>query len=201
VHIVRNDGGPHDNTAAHVSALVSEYPFANTSPMTDANLNAIVFITHNMTFTTAYQGNPYGLMYVDQKWHITNVDGTHYAAIGGQAFNVQVQSPGQSVFVHTATVSNINTNNTTLDHPLLNGNVGARMNVTMSNGMANPHNIGVFYNIVSGRWAIYNEDMAPMPVNATFNVHVLQDSAVSFTHTATVGNIAQTSKTEIDHPL
>lgn len=204
LHVVRNDGGPDDNTNAHYSFLVSEFPRANISPLTDGDTSAIVFATNNVTYSTAVQSQPFGVMFTDDRWHIYNTTGVHIAGIGGQAFNVQVQSPGQSVFVHEALEGNTSGNYTLIDHPLVNGNSSALLSVTMSTGFANirnEHHIGVFYNLISGRWAIFNQDMAAMPVGAAFNVQVLQDAAVDFRHTATVATIFQTSKTQIDHPL
>ena len=204
MHIIINDGGPDDNTAAHTSFLVSELPRANTSPLTDGNYKAVVFATNNVTYSTGNQADPFGVMYFSNRWHIYNTTGTHIAGYGGQAFNVQVQSPGQSVFVHTATAQNIESNYTVIDHPLTNGNSNALLSVTMSSGPNqdwNPHHIGVFYNFISGRWAIFNQDMAAMPTGAVFNVQVLQDTAVDFKHTAAADTIVQTFGTLIDHPL
>jgi hypothetical protein len=202
LHVIRNDGGPNDNTAAHDSFLVSEFPRANISPMTDGNDTAVIFATNNVTYSTGNQAHPFGFFYHAGRWYIYNVNGAHIAGNGGQAFNVQVQNPGQNVFVHTAAAPNTSNNYTTIDHPMVNGNAGALLSVTLGDGaINNPHHIGVFYNIISGRWAIFNQDMAAMPVGAAFNVQVLQDAAVDFKHTATAGTIFQTSKTEIDHPL
>jgi hypothetical protein len=200
-HIVRN-GGPDNNAAAHISFLVSEYPRANVSPMTQGNTSAVVFATNNVTYSTANQWSPFGVFFVNNQWNVFNTSGLHYT--GGEAFNIQVQSPGQSVFMHVATQANTSGNYTVIDHPLANGNSSALLSVTMNSGpntVWNAHHIGVFYNIISGRWAIFNQDMAAMPVGAAFNVQVLQDAAVDFKHTATAGTIFQTYKTEIDHPL
>lgn len=204
LHIVRNDSGPHDNTGAQSSFLVSEYPRANTSPLTDGNNSAVIFLTHNVGQSTGYQGHPFGVTMADGKWYVFNTNGAHFPGLGGQAFNVQVQSPGQNVFIHEATENNTVGNQTTIDHPLANGNPGALLSVTMNSGpwnLLNAHYIGVYYNLISGRWAIYNEDMGEIPVGSFYNVQVLQDTAVGFKHTATASNIFQTYKTEIDHPL
>jgi hypothetical protein len=38
-------------------------------------------------------------------------------------------------------------------------------------GVYNPHPVGVFY--TGGKWTIFNEDLAAMPVGAKFNVLVI----------------------------
>lgn len=46
----------------------------------------------------------------------------------------------------------------------------ARILVTqLSTGVANPHTIGVFYDTLTGQWAVFNQDQAAIPVNAKFN--------------------------------
>ena len=52
-------------------------------------------------------------------------------------------------------------------------------------GVYNGHHTGVWY-VSNGRWAIYNEDRAPMPPSAAFNVLVTKSG---FIHQATPRNI------------
>jgi hypothetical protein len=56
-------------------------------------------------------------------------------------------------------------------------------------GVYNNHPIGVFY--VQGKWAIFNEDQAPMPIGAAFNVMVDPGGATpTFVHQASAANAA-----------
>ena len=94
------------------------------------------------------------------------------------SFNVSVPTAGAGVgvFVHKATAPNITSNWTTLDHPLTNGNPNAIVVITPNwnpggvGGTYDNHNIGVWYD--DRKWAIFNQDLTAMPVDAAFNVYV-----------------------------
>ena len=87
----------------------------------------------------------------------------------------------ETVFIHHATPKNISVNSTYLDSPLTDGNPNAVLMVTHnwnpggSSGKYNDHPIGVWYDPDRGKWAIFNEDRAAMPVGADFNVAVLKE--------------------------
>ncbi|GEM_PF-3340301 len=187
----------NDNIALNYSNLNSEYS-ANKSPMTDKNPNAMVFMTRNVTQSTAYHAEPYGVYYGQNKWRVFNQTNTN-PMIAGIGFNVQVMGAGNTVFTHTVTASNTSSHITALDHPLLNNTPIALIIVTPNwNGVYNNNEIGVYYS--GNKWRIFNQNISnPMPIGATFNVQVLKDSSTGFTHTATGGNIVSTSKTEIDN--
>ena len=83
------------------------------------------------------------------------------------------------VFIHRAVAGNITNNYTVIDHPLTNGDANAILFVTpnWNPGGTCPciydnHPIGVFY--TGTRWAIFNQDLAAMPLNAAFNVMVIK---------------------------
>jgi hypothetical protein len=109
-------------------------------------------------------------------------------------------------FVHTATPDNITSNWTTIDHPLTNNNPNAIVLVTQNwnpGGVGNKYNnhpIGVWYVSSAQKWAVFNQDIASMPVGAAFDILIPTTGADAFVHTATgintVGNW-----TAIDHPL
>ncbi len=101
--------------------------------------------------------------------------------LGGGA----AEAPGiavESVFVHRATPANIFGNSTYIDGPVLNGNPDAIVSATQnwnpgnSNGIYNDHPVGVWYDRSRGQWAIFNQDRAPMPEGAAFNVLVIRGS-------------------------
>lgn len=107
-----------------------------------------------------------------------------------------------SVFAHFAASSTIHTtsdnsslDSTYLDNPNLNGHPGAKVYVTPnwsfhSSGTYDNHHVGVWYDSVVQRWAIYNEDRTQMPANAAFNVFTTSASSSQyFTVTASSGNI------------
>jgi hypothetical protein len=82
-------------------------------------------------------------------------------------------------FVHRASPANTIGNSTYLDHPLINGDSTAIVVITPNfnpdgaGGQYNDHPIGVWYS--NGRWAIFNQDMAPMAAGAAFNVWIADD--------------------------
>jgi hypothetical protein len=98
---------------------------------------------------------------------------------------------------------NISGNSTFLDHPKVNGNPNVILNVLSSwnpggaGGVYDNHHIGVWYN--NGKWAIYNQDLAAMPMNAAFNVHASEPGPNAFVHRAAAANITG-HITVIDHP-
>ena len=95
------------------------------------------------------------------------------------AFSAAASVPGAR-FVHTATAANITSNWTNIDHPLTNDNPNAIVLVTQNwnpGGVGDTYNnqpIGVWYNSIHGKWAIFNQDnTSSMPVGADFNVIVI----------------------------
>ncbi|MEO8538787.1 MAG: hypothetical protein ABI577_03535 [bacterium] len=77
-----------------------------------------------------------------------------------------------AAFIHTATVGNTSNHVTAIDNPATNNNPTAMLIVTQYwEGTYNPHEIGVFYS--GGKWRIFNEDIATLPVGAEFNVLVI----------------------------
>jgi hypothetical protein len=107
-------------------------------------------------------------------------------------------------FVHVATAGNIRNSWTYLDHPLLNGDNGAVVLVTQNynpkgmDGTPNDEPIGVWYDTGENKWAIFNQDMTPMPPDAAFNVHIPVQDFTLFVHEATDGN-SVANYTLLDH--
>ena len=95
---------------------------------------------------------------------------------------------------------------TYLSDPAIDGDPNAIVLVTVSADQGSDgaatygHNVGVWYDFVGQkRWAIFNQDRAPVPTGVTFRV-VLPPASESFVHRAgpvnTVGN-----STYLDDPL
>lgn len=165
----------HLSTHANTSHNVSYLP-------ADPNTNHFYLLTLN--------GTPHGLPGLATPspisvgfsrtrltWAIINQNGA--AMPVGAGFNLFRALPGTNNFVHRATASTITTFSTYLNHPALNNNPRALIQITpcwnpggTPGGIYNPHYTGVFYDTYLRRWAIYNEDHSPMPLNASFNVVV-----------------------------
>lgn len=117
-----------------------------------------------------------------------------------------VEEPPAAAFVHRATSETVVANSTYVDHPLADENPNAILSVALASEPGeNPddvHNIGVWYdaNRRGGRWAIFNQDLAPMSEGKTFDVTVLEEpSREAFVHRATPANTAD-NRTYVDHP-
>lgn len=201
MHIARSIG-PDANINGPMTRIVSEYPRANISPLTDGTSNTMMFATYNMAFSTGTHQKPYSLMEDEGLWYLFNDDGVT-PMNQGAAFNIQVQGQSDSIYIHTVKPGNLGSQNhiTRLNHPLLNGNSDAIISVTPRyKGVANDHYIGVWYEASTDRWTIFNQDSAALPVGAKFNVQVLTDSETYDQHTSAPGNTSGNA-TELDHPL
>jgi len=116
-------------------------------------------------------------------WSVVFLAGGSY--LSGASFNVLVRPAGPRDFVHGADAASIQLNASFLDHPELNANPDAMLLVTPRAGAGdtpNDHHVGVWYQVSTGRWAIYNEDLAPMTLNATFHVSIVNADPGAFRH-------------------
>ncbi len=153
------------NTSGHVTTI--DHPDTNDRP------SAIVSVTPNWNPDGSggtYDNHNIGVYYWGGRWRIFNQD---FAAMpANAAFNVSVGSG----FVHAATSANTSGHITTLDHPQLNGRPNAAFIVTPNwnggtgTGVYLNHPIGVYY--TGGRWRVFNQDIASMPLGAKFNVRI-----------------------------
>jgi len=174
-------------------------------PLTNGNPDAIIFVTPNWnpgSVGGTYDKHPIGVYYSGDKWRIFNQDLATMPV--GAAFNVLIPTPGANVFVHTAATSGSFA--TQIDYPLTKGHPNAIILVTpnydKTGGVCGcvyaNFPIGVYYN--GFVWAIFNQDMTAIPLDASFNVFVLTAGAGVFVHKATPGNSTD-DYTKIDNPL
>ena len=152
-----------------------DHPLINDDP------DAVLHVTQNWNPSgtgIVYNNHPVGVAYNNGpgRWVVFNQD---LAAMpDGASFNVLIPPQDEKTFVHAATAGNITNNWTDIDHPLINGNPAALLHVTQNwnpgdgPGVYNNHEIGVYYKPSNGRWAIFNQDKAPMAVGADFNVTI-----------------------------
>lgn len=113
-------------------------------------------------------------------------------------------TPPTTYYKAVTTVLNTNAHLVYLDHPLLNWRPNARLIVTPNLGTSsastyNNHPIGLWYDTGSGRWTIFNQDFASMPIGTGFNIRIDPNA---FLHTATSSNIWGSCghNTQIDDP-
>ncbi len=177
-------------------------------PLINADPNAIIFVTQNWNpggEGEIYNNHNIGVWYDDvtERWAIFNQNESLMPQ--GAAFNVLIPDADLSVFVHTASAANIIENYTEIDNPLSNNNSDALVFITQNwnpgniGGTYNDHPVGVWYDSLAQKWAVFNEDGADMPEDAAFNVLISDETSSEFVHTATLGNSFE-NWTMIDHP-
>ncbi len=102
-----------------------------------------------------------------------------------------------AAFVHRATDGNSRANYTILSNPRTNGDPDAVVLAEPSGSYE--RNIGVWYVPGKNKWAIFNQDLEPVPAEATFEV-IVPPADEGFVHRAgptdTFGNV-----TYLDDPL
>lgn len=197
------------------SASDAAYTTLINHPLLNNNPNAIFLVTPNWNpgggSSGVYNDHAINVWYnpLAGKWLIRNQDSANMLL--NASFNVLIPPPGVNVFVHKATADSISGHTSTIDYPLLNDKPNAVFLVTQNYnpgggavGAFNSHPIGVWYD--GSKWRIFNQDLAAMPVGASFNVMVLNDltalpwSKAAFVHTATSSNIFG-NWTDLNHPL
>ena len=193
------------------TAVVGNHTFID-NPLTNGHPNAIVFVTPNSdpggVCPCADVNFPIGVYYdsIVSKWAIINQNGISSSMPVNAAFNVSVLTAGSGIFVHTATAGNSSGNQTSIDNALTNGQPNAIVFTTPNfnpgggTGTYDNHNIGVYYDILTSQWAIFNQNGGVIPVNAAFNVLLLVPASDIFVHIATAVNI-NLHTTAIDNAL
>ena len=153
------------------------------------NLNffsgAKLFFTQNRTPNNVYNDRVTGAAYdnAQNKWVIQNSLEIEFDPVPNlAAYNVLIPTFDQDSFIHTAGFANTELNITQIDHPRLNENPEALVFITprwpFSNSpTGNWHPTGVFYNVTTEKWGIFNEDGSSMPIGAQFNVLVPTEPA------------------------
>jgi hypothetical protein len=111
-----------------------------------------------------------------------------------------VFSSAQELLVHSTNDKNTKLHISTIDHPALNGKPAAVVIITQVFGKYNPNEVGVWYS--GGKWKIFNQNRAAMPLNTRFNVlafppGTLEDVAVH----KTSANNTRGHITTLDHQL
>lgn len=161
------------NTNANSTYL--DHPSANDNP------DAFVLITPvwEPEGSEVNNARPIGVWYNVERarWAIYNQDLSLMPS--GAVFNVTVsEQPGGALFVHRVASEEVPDNTTYLDHPLTNGEPEAILQVTPNwnpggrGGVYDDHPVGTFYDPDEKKWAVFNQDAAPMPNGAAFNVAV-----------------------------
>ena len=108
-------------------------------------------------------------------------------------------------FLHRATDANSRGDYTYLDDPGINGDPDAVALVEAAPGEggagadAYDHNVGVWYEPVAGRWAVFNQDRAAVAAGAAFSVTV-PPASESFVHRFDAPDDLPANDTYLDDP-
>jgi len=149
------------NTSGHVTTI--DNTALNNLP------NQIVLATANWNPGGApgiYNPHTTSVGYFSTRWFVLNND--FGAMPDAAAFNIYAQPPSPNAYVHAASSANSLGNETSLDHPLLNGMPCALVHITPRT-TAVDSTFDVDYDVFLQRWTIFNHS-APMAIGAEFNV-------------------------------
>lgn len=134
-----------------------------------------------------YNQEVFGVFYStsQNRWCIYNQDNTEDME-ENLVFNIIVPKAnnGFEEAIHTANGNNTSNHFTFINHPDANNNPDAIIFITQvwnpggtQNGVYNNHNVGVEY-ANNGYWRIYNEDLANMPLGASFNMIIFKNNSI-----------------------
>jgi hypothetical protein len=169
---------PPDSDVGTISELI-------VNGATDNRPGAVLFVTPNYNANAecgcVYDQDPISVAWDGHGWELVNED--RGAMSDGLSFNILVvPRAGKNAFFVTAKSSNTAGDSVFINSKLTNGKPDAEIQVTqdftpdgVNSGpiaIFNPHSVGVRYDRANKKWAIFNEDHAAMPVDASFNVLV-----------------------------
>ncbi|MDJ0974068.1 MAG: hypothetical protein QNJ98_06375 [Planctomycetota bacterium] len=181
-------------------------------PALNGNPDALVILTSIAKpgggFPQYYPGGPLITQYDDttgqwQFWETSGSSGPNYA------YYVSIFPRGPTSFRHVTAAGNIESNTTRLSHPMLDGNPGARILVTMNQDLGgtgatrlNNHHIGIWYDTGTASWHIFNQNLAVMREDVGFNVVILPAGVPAYIHenTTTTRRAPGSGQTNVDVP-
>lgn len=180
VYIMENVSAiTHIATLSNQGSLDS-YSVVN-HPLLNGNPDADAVLTTYYNPNGVYNDHNYGFWYNDttDRWTIYTED------LGmlplDSAFFIGVPGNGVEGYTHSATAGNISGNWTEISHPFLDGNPDAMFVYTHNWGSSGEpsnvildHTTGAWY--TGTNWAIFNEDLAPMPVGAEFDLLIFDET-------------------------
>jgi hypothetical protein len=187
----------HQTTAGNTNVHISSLPGTGFT----TSSSALLFITQQFGKYNAHQ---VGVWHNGQQWTIYNED--RIAMVTDTYFSVVQVPASANAYTHVATASNINSNYTFLDNAYCNNNPNAIIMLTQNyKQVYNTSPVGMWY--TNGKWAIFNQDLKAMPVNAAFNVWIVNAggingfsmNATAFKHTATLASKSNNNSNHISN--
>lgn len=131
-------------------------------------------------------------------------DGAPEVAAAASRDDAGRAGPGEkasgTAFLHRATDENSRGDYTYLGAPNIDGYPSAMVFAEPVADGTYAHNIGVWYEFADRKkWAIFNQDLAPVPAGSAFEV-VVRGESEALVHRATPENTSS-NVTRVDHPL
>ncbi len=178
----------------------------------NGNPEIILIATHNWSdpgHANIYNNHHIGVWYNASrgKWAVFNQDQT--AMPVGAAFNLSILSRTNWSFIHPVTRSNTVSHSTYIDNPLTNGKPNVAVFVTplfmirfsppLSPGIYNNHALGVWYDTIASKWAIFNQDRAEMPFGGLFNVEIVSPENYPSFYEHVIYHVATSSNTRLNY--
>ena len=182
----------HTALVGNVSNNLTRLDHAATNALPNAYVFALpVFNPGGVTAGDGYYPHRVGVYYEPSstRWGIYNEDELNVSL--NSAFFVYVANPASDVvYKHITTSGNVTANYTILDHPMLNGNPNAVVNVQhiWTNTYLN-ETVGVWYSPSRGRWTIYNNSSTLMKTGQAFNVLIVPNKSDTFVYKALASRI------------
>lgn len=174
----------HDNTAANTSGSTTTMQ----TERLDGKPYGVLTATYVRTRTGASGGfndHPIALEYDAgaARWTVINQDGGTMPSSGGfvlRGFALEsalskLEVPGFATYRHTSSASSVSGSLSRIDLPGalgLNGAPHSFVWVTLhADGVLDPRPVGLTYDFVQDRWAIYHTDGSSFPIGAEYEVH------------------------------
>lgn len=199
VHVT-NASNNSTNVSMLDNQLLNSYP------------NGIYLFTHNYSAdgtVGSRHAHKVGWYYSGTKWFLYNENKTKMDT--GIGFNVLAPGIGISSWIVTVdTNTNASGNTVAIDHPKINGDTSVKLFVNSvwnlngdTKGVYNINTLGVYYNIISKKWYVFNQDQTQKMIQgASYNIISIDKSSklTNYTQLATGVNTASYSLT-LNHPL
>jgi microsomal dipeptidase-like Zn-dependent dipeptidase len=167
----------HTTSAAN---LTSNYTLLDV-PGLNNNPQAIVLV-FPIGDTRTKNPHPVGVWYTGTRWSVFNEN--KQAMPAGLQFTIQYyENPGSNEFIHKAAAGNNKSDGSYIDHPLLNNNPAADVQVTQNwnpggqGGVYNTSEISIQYNPGLGRWYVFNTNRSVLPEGAAVNIVLYSKTA------------------------
>ena len=139
------------------------------------NAKATVIVTHNWGSSGAYNNHPIGATWKNNALTVVNLDGAKMPK--NAKFNILISNDKKLGMIHKVTSSNRSGHISYINNTRWNNNPNVKLLITQSGaGTKNPNPVGIYY--TSGKWAIYNQNMKPLPKGASFYVYECQDCSI-----------------------